>query len=803
MVSVRHSVVIALTISVVVGMAAPAIPVAAAAQDQRTGLDSSQVYEVSDGGQINAWDRAAFTLRTDDTGAATQVPAPSVVQGQKLGGGSFSKSSDDGTDSQSLTRDFDSESNPIGSHNSGEDVTATFDASYASGGTVDVLNEQENVDIVAARLTPQDGKEIPTTTDDALDLLSDVDNANANASFEMLKNGDSLDSNEQISATTSYSPGHYVIFAAVHEDGSDGFETDSENNISVDGKVTVIGADQLSVQKGKANVVEPTEPEPGDSLNFTVESFSLNPDNVTHAVALYEASKFENSRFDLVINESALGNDFNQTTDAELEHEIKTVNGVADVEDGLTLNGNELSDGTVRRPVDASTAVDFFADEAGVDDPRVDALSGAKEIDASVTAVNGRDHSADVSVDTFTNFTEGVYRYVAVSANDTNDSQFSTTTGTIEIFNRTSEATVNNGKANITFNNLAPVRSVNVSGAPDGTEINTTQSNSPTNTSAGSPPDTTVAAYVEISAENNNINSEVTVSTKIARENLTNKGIKPSDARLLHYTNSSWKKLDTTSKTKNDNVTLTATANGLSPFAIGGETSSGKNTIFTSRNNYTIDEGAGVSTSSGVLGKAPNVSIDGRDLTGVGFTMQTERYSYIRITERLAPSVEGPEDTAFVTGADVDFSFGGEEDAETVRIAFKRSRLADLDVTPSQLSTYYLNSDSEWEKLDTTIESENDTVVVVEAAWTGLSQYAVFTDSTEQTGVSTPVDITTPDETGTPADTAQPDDADGDGTEQAGAGAEPTTSGSGPGFTVVLALFALVATALLAVRRDS
>jgi PGF-pre-PGF domain-containing protein len=518
-----------------------------------------------------------------------------------------------------LIQEFGDQLNPMGVHNSDASVTLSFRSDYASGGTYDELNNQPRVDIVAARLTPQDGKGVPSNTDNAVDLLSDVDDANANASFQMLENGTTLDNSGNIDVTERYSPGHYVIFAAVHESGSDGFETDSESNISVDGEVTIIGTEQLSIQEGETNVIEPDNPEPGDSLTFGIESFSLNPDNVTHAVAVYDASTFEDARFDLVVGESELGPDFNYSTDAELEHSINEVNGVADVEDGLTLNGNDLSDGEVRRPVDASAAIDFFAEEAGTDDPQATPITNGgasnseyEQIDASVTAISGGFSRDTVTVDTFKNFSEGTYRYVVISMNDTNESQFSTASGTIELDtddrNRNGQdrdgsagpsvpsETVTppvfeseDGGSSVFVVNVEASQTIavnipddpNVTGDTELEQLNVTSTANASNvrvsvTPASQPTDgtpsndrgTATLGYLNVSTENlpNSESSPSTFTFRVSDERLSETGLSPSNVVMYRYSDGSWNALETTHLGGNR---YRAFSPGNSWFAIG------------------------------------------------------------------------------------------------------------------------------------------------------------------------------------------------------------------------------------------
>ncbi|MBX0297752.1 PGF-CTERM sorting domain-containing protein [Haloarcula nitratireducens] len=412
-------------------------------QSNPSQIPDSQVFEISDSGQMMGWERAAFTLRTDDTDAATQIPAPGAVYGEELDDESFSDTENDGGNTKSMVRYFADDRNPIGIHQSGEPVDIAFDADRASSGNYDALYNQDRVQLVAARMKTNEGDGVPVTSDGAIELLSDVDSANENASFTMLEESASLNGEGQLNTTSSFGPGQYVVFAVVHEDGESGINVDS-SELSVDGDVVLIGMDQLTVQKGPMTVDKPSNKNPGDSLTFEVnasETFDSNNDGgMTHVVAVYEKETFEESRFDSVVDTDKLGNDFSQSENLEVEHSISHVNGVANVEDGTTLNQNALSEGEVARQVEFGSIIDFIANDLNGETVRTDNITAGgednndyEELDASLTVVNGENPTTDVTVDTFKNFSKGKYQYVVISMQDDNDSQLSSTTGTIKL----------------------------------------------------------------------------------------------------------------------------------------------------------------------------------------------------------------------------------------------------------------------------------------------------------------------------------------------------------------------------------
>jgi len=189
-------------------------------------------------------------------------------------------------------------------------------------------------------------------------------------------------------------------------------------------------------------VTEPTDPAPGNTLDFTLDTLDVDSGggSVTYTVALYNKSTFDNSRIDMVVNESGFGPQFSFTQDSQLEHSIENVSGVADVEDGIEINGEDLSNGRVTRTVGLGAIIDRFAEDLGTDTPGTDPIVGGgasnsetENINASVTAISGQGRQAQVSVETNDTFPTGTYQYVVYSQLDTDETVFSTASGTITL----------------------------------------------------------------------------------------------------------------------------------------------------------------------------------------------------------------------------------------------------------------------------------------------------------------------------------------------------------------------------------
>lgn len=440
---IRNVSVMLVVVAVVVGSAPVVITGADAAPGVQnpTDIPDEQLFEGSDDGQIEVWNRAAYPIRSNDTAAQTQVDFPVTLNGQRLADGEDFSSDNDGTDTKDLNpASFDGERNPAGVHNPGE-VFISFDGNRAGSSALD---NQGNISFLAANVTGEGGQDVPADYSSAVDLLSDIDNANENATFRMLEANTTLNSDSETTLSPDFDPGYHIIYASVRQDGSAGFQVDSEGNVSVDGDVAIVAVERVAVQEESATVTEPSDPSPGDTLDFDINvSSPFAPDKdgqVTHTVALYNKSTFEDSRKDIVTNDSKFGPNFNISNGSQVEHSIENTTGVADVDDGIEISGVNLSDGRVARTVGMGAIVDRFAEDLSTSDPIIDPIveggsssSETEDIFASVNATSGLDRDTTVSVDTYSTFSEGEYQYIVYSQLDNDATRFSTASGTLSL----------------------------------------------------------------------------------------------------------------------------------------------------------------------------------------------------------------------------------------------------------------------------------------------------------------------------------------------------------------------------------
>jgi PGF-pre-PGF domain-containing protein/PGF-CTERM protein len=763
-------------------------------QNPTSNVPDSQVFTVSNDGQIEGWERAAYTLRTDDTTAATQVTPPSIVQGERLGDGNSFTSNNDGQDSHGLVREFSNQRNPIGVHNQNQNVNIEFDANLATSGTYDQLNDEDNVQLVAARLTPQDGKGVPDTTEQALDLFSSVDNANANATFQMVETNTQLSGSGTLSTTQQFSPGNYIIFAAVREDSANGFEV-SSGDISVAGDVVLIGMDQLAVQEEEASVTPPSNPNPGDSLTFDIDTTNaFGSSDVTHAVAVYDASTFEGARFDVVVDESALGNDFSGSDDIQLEHSIEGTNGVADVEDGTTVNGQQLSDGRINRPVSVTSIIDFLAEEAGTEDPSTHPItnggasnSETETIDASVTVVNGENADTTVTVDTFDNFSTGDYRYVVLSTLDTDEQDMSTNTGTITL---ESEST--------TTPTPTPTP-----GDGDGDDDTGDGDGGGGGGGGGAAPSPSAEFDITDATINETvIESGDTVGVNVTIEN-TGDADGEFDARLTSRVITLDEQSVDIDEGSSETVRLTNTfiESGAYNLKINNDFEIGLVLVDVEPAQVAVNETRQLADEAP---DQPGLRVGFRNASVTNITFSNENATgnvSVEDLTRVPHNITQPNGSV-VQSTQITVPESERNRSATVQMRVNASRLNEFNASAEELViTRYNDTSEEWEELNTSVAASGNESVLLEAETPGFSLFAVTAPQEEETtptptATATPTDLTptpTPTETDTTDDitTDTPDDTP---TE--------TDSETLPGFGAVVALIALLAAALLAMRRQ-
>jgi len=548
---------IAIVLSVVLVLSMVAPPVLA--QGETTSVPESETFTTNG---VEVWQESIFTLRHDFADASSSVETGQYIV--RIG--------EEGE--QPLDR------GSVGVRTAGESVTLGYNADKKSMTSDAVLTNSE-VQLVAARVT---GSGEPVTTfAEAVDLISQ-DNANSNATFEMVNEGKALSGNQTEYTHKKPSAGHYVYFAV---ETSSGEFTVSNGQISVERNPTIVGVEQISFERGSpTSVSAPTVAEPGDRINFDIDtSDQFSQNDVTHAVVVYDQSKFssrnDGGRFRLVVDDrSDINSNFNLSEDSTLEHDITRVNGFADVEPGITVNGIDIANGEVSRAINLGTVVDFVAEDINGNPPDTDETGREIRFDASTTAVASTTPQAELTVDTFGNWTTGTYQYVYIGSLESNASAVTTDTGTISIqedidqkitVNReevveVQSESVSSGSASVETTQGA-IRKVDFSGVEDGTSVTVAPlQGRPSKITEESEPEG-VSSYVELNATPAQDGGTATVSITVPQSQFND----PTNAQVYRYddTAGQFEELNIVDRTQSESDVTIEFETQFSTFAIG------------------------------------------------------------------------------------------------------------------------------------------------------------------------------------------------------------------------------------------
>lgn len=699
---------------------------------------------------VDVWEESIFTLRHDFKEAPTSIKTGSFFAG--LGD----------EDAASLNRDY------VGTRTAGDTVTLTFDTTKVVRSDTDITGNQ--MQVFAARVT---GSGEPVTTfSEAIDLIS-KDNANTNATFEPVEESVSIADGET-SVSHTGDAGHYVYFAVDRETGS--FDI-TDGNIEIeDGTPTIIGVEQISFQRGSpSSVAAPDVAEPGDDLSFDIDTTNqFDQDDVTHTVLVYEEETFSDineGEFRInVTDRSEINSEFNLSEDAILEHEINEVNGVADVEDGIEVNGIDISDGRVSRSVSLGSVVDFVAEDINANPPS-DTIGtmdeGEVRLDASVTAVAQERPNQTVTVETADNWTSGEYRYVYIGALESNASAVTTDTGKISIQSGIDESlTVNrdevetvrsaseSGGAASVPSLVGNVTEADFSGlAPGSTVTVAPLKGRPSKIASNKVPDANVNTYIELNATPDTPGGTATVNLTLSQSQFDDF----NNAQIFRYNDTSgeFEGVNIISRTPQGNDVVIQFETRFSTFAIG--------------------EGSGGSSGGGTT---PSASSSGGGGGGgslsTGFTVSDLDPQDVEVTQG---------DTITVTATVTTDSYL----EETQEVAFQ----IDGEIIESQQVT--LSSQE-----STTVEFTGIDTSNLE----GEYEHGIVTDDDSQTATLT---VTVP--TDAEDDTAADEETDGEAAEEEATEEEETapdeeTQDGTPGFGPLVALVALIAAAILATRRE-
>ena len=376
--------------------------------------ESDQKVEITD--DVSAWAGAPFVLQasSDDTVSEIEESDQEIeFRGDNLGPGF----ADTGT-----LKTYETEASIEFAYEQNKNFDPDQHGSIEDNGQIHLIElEEEDVS----------GINIPGSMDDLEDLL-DKDDVNNNATFTDITadNAGSLaqDGTFTLDDNEFEDPGMYAVLITLNESG-DGVILDDNEIEDIDGDITVMGMEGIAVEDpDNTELDSPSEAEPGDSLDFDVNS-DLSGD-VHHAVAVYDISQVEDEELTVNVGDNDL--DDLSADDITVESNIQYVRGEAIVQDDILVGDRSLVSADSR--AGQFTIQEIFnriADEADTDAP--DSDGDGEILDASMTAVVTDGPSGTITVETDEDWAETEYRVVYLTSTNTSSDEFRTATDTLTI----------------------------------------------------------------------------------------------------------------------------------------------------------------------------------------------------------------------------------------------------------------------------------------------------------------------------------------------------------------------------------
>lgn len=559
---------------------------------------SSQFTNASD--DLLVWERSGLPLRADTTASGAKTVMPNHAINFK-----------------------DNRSGEIEQTSANRDETAVFDKdetipikfSSASGANTDAYDGR-NAQVIIASFENNEQIGDTGSADELNEVISPALDGNLsevrtqaeerNVTFEV-DDSPKLDSNGDLEYDLEPdAAGPYVVMLALPRGGG-GFNT-SGGSLTLPGEATLMGVEGVLVQDSASTTSVSGTVAPGEDIDITAGT-QLTGSNINHTVVVYNQDTFlkdgqgNDQETNLRLNEDITSSLTSE--DIVIEHSIANVNGVGNMSGSATMFGVSASQRTITGTVALADIIDQLSDETNVSVTRETIDPPATTLDASAVVKPSAGQNADLTVQTYNNWSDGTYRIVHMAEDGTVEG-LATSTRTIEITgsrdNRrrsSSGGSSDDPKPEVTITERERGVSVSIANIPANTP---TQVGTGRNVASGGatvsnftvdmvrdydeinlevdaseqPPDTVpepangeTLSYVDVDAgdltddDYNNVEWEFTVD----QERLDELDSSPENVQLNRYNEASgeWESFETTHQGENK---FTASVPGFSTFAI-------------------------------------------------------------------------------------------------------------------------------------------------------------------------------------------------------------------------------------------
>ncbi|WP_336330747.1 PGF-CTERM sorting domain-containing protein [Haloarcula sp. CGMCC 1.2071] len=399
----KRTVICAMTVLLV--LAAPLSVTSAAA----TPVDEGQTTAVTE--NVDVWERSLLPLRTSSSGP-TAIAAPETYINIE----------------SAQTGDVPLNREEYTIHETGESVDLTFESTTGAGTTGLAGDEAQLLAVRLSENPSSAGFSEGSVRTDLASIFTNDSNANSVELLDDAEGVGSIDDNGVLE--TSYTPasGGAYGFVLVTVDDGQGLSV-SDNNVSTDGNVTVVGVEQTLVQESPSTVDATSDDiTAGDNVSLDIET-ELEDDSVTHAVLLLDEDELQ-QRTSTVRVTGEIDENFSEDQ-VTVENSFDGVNGVSSADDDATLTGEDSTAAGAMPSAGLIGLFGFVLSEASPDS------TGDDVMHASSTTVSGASDTT-VDVETLDSWPNGTYTYVHVAVGeDSNDINSATGTVTLSQSNET------------------------------------------------------------------------------------------------------------------------------------------------------------------------------------------------------------------------------------------------------------------------------------------------------------------------------------------------------------------------------
>lgn len=367
-------------------------------------VDDDETITIDEDNNVEAWQWAPISFQADTGGATDTVELPGATINTQQGDASHDPE--------------------FGVYDTGE-ITFNFgDSSDVDPDDVDL----EDASVLRGQLHDDadvNVSEMPTSINGLADLFTGENRSAVNDNVTFTLDAEPEFDDDTYTNETEETGTYFYVLADGLEEGDV-----QDGNLERVSDTTILGGDLVLVHEGSSDIDVTTDDwTPGDDVDVDVNATALTGD-VNHALMLYDGEEFAGEHVTVNVTEDLTEN--LSIEDITIDHEIEEIDGVQNVDDGVELFGQSISEaeGT---GVAIADLVSFFGNETGLEHPNVEGPDGEGNTIIASTNATVADADTDITLETNESWDEGDYDLLHVAMGDASDEfQIGTETVTLE-----------------------------------------------------------------------------------------------------------------------------------------------------------------------------------------------------------------------------------------------------------------------------------------------------------------------------------------------------------------------------------